>query len=171
MLFYLLSAAAAAAAAAVMLSECRVVASATCTPDAHPAVQMTDVLRRYPDAAEACVEAVAAIPEEVRAAGPTSAQTPVARLLRPAELHCTAYRHVHRILPPSAVSACNFLRSQSLNPPPGPPTCGCSASSALGFRSVLSAGPLGEVAAACFCCWVLLVLPAFTAQYMCRMHM
>lgn len=28
-------------------------------------LQMTDVLRRYPDAAEACVEAVAAIPEEV----------------------------------------------------------------------------------------------------------
>jgi hypothetical protein len=26
--------------------------------------QMTDVLRRYPDAAEACVEAVAAIPED-----------------------------------------------------------------------------------------------------------
>jgi len=116
MLFYLLSAAAAAAAAAVMLSECRVVASATCTPDAHPAVQMTDVLRRYPDAAEACVEAVAAIPEEVRAAGPTSAQTPVARLLRPAELHCTAYRHVHRILPPSAVSACNFP-AQSITEP------------------------------------------------------
>ena len=29
-------------------------------------VQMTHVLRRYPDAAEACVDAVAAIPQEVR---------------------------------------------------------------------------------------------------------
>ncbi len=57
-----------------MLSECRAIASTTCTPDANPIVQMTDVLRRYPDAAEACVEAVAAIPEEVRAAGPASAQ-------------------------------------------------------------------------------------------------
>lgn len=27
---------------------------------------MTDVLRRYPDAAEACVESIAAIPQEVR---------------------------------------------------------------------------------------------------------
>ena len=86
------------------------------TPGAHPAMQMTDVLRRYPDAAEACVETVAAIPEEVRPAGPASAQTPVARLLRPAELHCTAYRHVHRILPPSAVSACNFP-AQSITEP------------------------------------------------------
>jgi len=79
-----------------------------------------------------------------------------------------AYCHVHRMLPPSAMSACNFLRSPSPNPPPGPPTCGCSASSALGFRSVLSAGPLGEVAAACFCCWALLVLLAFTARHMGR---
>ena len=31
--------------------------------------QMTDVLRRYPDAAEACVETIAAIPEDVRALG------------------------------------------------------------------------------------------------------
>ena len=30
----------------------------------HPPVQMTDVLRRYPDAAEACVESIAAIPQE-----------------------------------------------------------------------------------------------------------
>lgn len=43
-------------------------------PTHHPSVslppyptrpQMTDVLRRYPDAAEACVESIAAIPEDV----------------------------------------------------------------------------------------------------------
>jgi hypothetical protein len=40
-------------------------------PCPHPAclparcLQMTDVLRRYPDAAEACVETIAAIPEDV----------------------------------------------------------------------------------------------------------
>lgn len=48
---------------------------AACGPAPHqasealspgPAPQMTDVLRRYPDAAAACVESVAAIPEEVR---------------------------------------------------------------------------------------------------------
>lgn len=33
-------------------------------PNLHP-LQMTDVLRRYPDAAPACVDTIAAIPEEV----------------------------------------------------------------------------------------------------------
>jgi len=112
------------------------IASTICTPDPHSNTQMTDVLRRYPDAAEACVEAVAAIPEEVRAAVPTSAQTPVAHLLKPAELHylppCSPHSHLFHEFRPQ-VSPPN---SPLPNPLHGLPTCGCRASLVPASRPV-----------------------------------